>query len=92
MLEATSGMIHINISSTQTMWSKDVYLIKKSHTYYTHAILQHMWDISEAIEQLPKFYNQVFSSLFSLKMLMSLLNVVRSAKEQETYLKDMKCQ
>ena len=51
-----------------------------------------MWDISEATKQLPKFYNQVITSPLSLKMLMSLLNVVTNAKEQEPYLKDMKCQ
>ena len=91
ILEATSGMIHIYISYTQTMWSEDVYLMKKSHIYCTHVMLHHMRDISEAIEQLSKFYNQVITGPLFLKILMSLLNVVTGAKKQETYLKDMKC-
>ena len=54
-------------------------------------MLQLMEDILEAIEQQPKSYNQVISGRPFLNMLMSLLNVVTGAKEQRTYLKNMKC-
>ena len=54
-------------------------------------MLQHIEDILEAIEQLPKFYNQVVIGPLYLKMLMILLNIVTGAKEQGTYLKSMRC-
>lgn len=41
-------------------------------------------DILVVIEQLPRFCNQVITSLLFLKMLMSLLNVVTCVKGQET--------
>ena len=47
-------------------------------------MLQHMEDISEATELLPKFYNQVIIGPMFFKILMSLLNVVTDAKRQET--------
>ena len=53
--------------------------------------LQHMEDILVVTEQLLKYCNQVITGQLFLNMLMSLLNVVTGAKEQRTYLKNMKC-
>ena len=65
--------------------------MKKFHAYCTHVMLQHMEDILEATEQLPKFYNQVIIDPLFLKILMSLLNVVTGVEERGTYRKSMKC-
>ena len=91
ILETISGIISIYTRYAQTMWSKNLYRIKKFHTYCIHAMLQHMKDILEATEQQSKFYNQVIIRPLFLMMLMSLLNVLTSAKTQGTYLKSMKC-
>ena len=74
MLEAISGMNHIYIRCAQTMWSEDVYRMKKFHTYYIHVMLQYMEDILEVTEQSPKSYNQVIIGPLFLNMFMSLLN------------------
>ena len=81
MLKAISGMTFTCRSCVQTMWSEDVFLMRKFQTFCNPVMLQHMVDILEDIEQQQKFFNQVITGFLFLKMFVSPLNVVIGAKE-----------
>ena len=72
------------------MWLEDVFLMNKFQIFCSLVMLQHMVDILEDTKQQKFFIHVIIGPLF-LEILMSLLNAMAGAKEQETSLKSIKC-